>query len=97
MASQIIKQPDGLFAVFSTIVDGWVLVDATGEEIVDYFAERAADDARRSAGRILYEVATGGKPYCQFTMTFDDADKLNNEHCEPVEFGFRRNIVKQSP
>jgi len=49
MGHQIIKQPDGKLAVYSSGVDAWVVVDASPEELLDYYAKRAADDARRSA------------------------------------------------
>ncbi len=79
MGHQIIKQPDGLLAVFSTVTDSWILYDATPGELVEYYAERAARDARRSAqetvGSVLADDARS--KYYQFTMTFDEA---NREH-----------------
>jgi hypothetical protein len=33
MTHQIIRQPDGLLAVFSPGVDDWVIADATPEEL----------------------------------------------------------------
>lgn len=43
MARQIEMQPNGKYAVWSTIVDGYVIVDATPEEIIEQYVE----DARR--------------------------------------------------
>lgn len=89
MGHQIIKQPDGLLAVWSTGTDSWILYDGTPEEIVEYYAERAAEDARRSA-RATVDAVLAGEPerrYYQFTMTFEEA---NREHLErghePIPF-----------
>lgn len=72
---QIIRQPDGLLAVFSTVVDDWVLTDATAAELEDYYAAKAADDARRRTREITDAVLAGEarKVYYQFTMTYDEA------------------------
>lgn len=90
MGHQIIRQPDGLLAVFSTEVDGWVVYDATPDELLDWYAAQAAEDARARTQRVLDAVLSdqARKVYAQFTKTFDEA---NNEHLEhghePVDFG----------
>ncbi len=74
MGHQIIKQPDGKLCVFSSISDEIILADATAEELADWYAERAAEDARRETKRLTDMVLAGEKrPYFQFTMTYDEA------------------------
>lgn len=81
MGHQIIRQPDGLYAVFSSVVDSWILYDATRQDIIDYYAERAAEDARERATRTLDCVDEDPrKAYYQFTMTFEEANALSVEH-----------------
>lgn len=82
MGYQIIRQPDGEYAVFSSITDTIIVYDATAEEIVEWFAEAAADDARRSVRRLLGHVAAGEprKAYHQFAMTWDEALALDRAH-----------------
>src|ERR1017187_6678674 len=82
MGHQIIRQPDGLLAVFSSGVDAWIRKDETPEGISDYYAERAARDARRSAEETISHVLAGepDKAYCQFAMTFDEANQDSREH-----------------
>lgn len=90
MGNQIIRQPDDRYAVFSSVVDGWIVYDATRDEIVEHFAERAANDARRSATRLLDLLDSNERrPFGQFTLTFDDADARHNERHDPVPFGFQ--------
>lgn len=81
MGHQIIKQPDGKLAVYSSVVDAWILVDASPEELLDYYAERAAKDARRDTQRVL-DAVLADQPrevYYQFAMTFDEANERTRE------------------
>jgi hypothetical protein len=75
MGNQIIKQPDGKFAVFSSITDRIIVWDATADEIVEYFAERAAERAREDVRRTIEYVAAGEprRAYFQFAMTWEEA------------------------
>src|SRR5215469_13537330 len=81
MGHQIIRQPDGLYAVFSTFSDTWIVYDATREDLLDYYAGRAAKDARASASRTLDFVDEDPrKAYYQFTMTFEEANAKSVKH-----------------
>jgi hypothetical protein len=82
MGNQIIRQPDGEFAIFSTITDTIIMWDATAEDIEQYFVKRAADDASRRVLEILRCVSAGepNQAYYQFTMTWDEALKMDEEH-----------------
>jgi len=85
MGHQIIRQPDGKLAVFSSVVDAWILVDAEPEDLLDYYAEKAAEDARRSAQRTIDAVLSGEprQAYYQFAMTFEEADVTSRESNGP--------------
>lgn len=72
MGRQIIKQPNGLYAIWSTVVDHFVLYDATADEIVDE-AIRENSPTREGVLKVIEELNNGGKPYYQFTMTFKEA------------------------
>ncbi|MFD3520426.1 hypothetical protein [Streptomyces sp. NPDC058653] len=75
MGQQIIKQPDGKLAVFSTITDTFIVVDATPEELVEWRAEEAAERAREHTLRELGKVLNGDpRSACfQFAMTYEEA------------------------
>lgn len=76
MGYQVIKQPDGQLAIWSSYTDGWAAVDCTAEDVTTFFVDRAAADARRDAERIIGHVLAGEpeKAYYQFAMTFEEAD-----------------------
>lgn len=82
MGHQIIKQPDGKFAIFSSNSDTIIVWDATEEEVVEYFADQAAADARRTVNRLLDHVKAD-KPreaYYQFALTWSEALEMDRDH-----------------
>ena len=71
MGRQIIKQPNDLWAIYSTIVDDFILMNATLEDIIKFELNEAEERIRR---RII--MATKNKfP----RTTFEEA--LENIHC----------------
>lgn len=73
MGQQIIKQPDGKWAVWSTNVDDFVLIDATPEEIVEAWVEEFRQNAVRTVGETIRRLEAGEKPYAQFTRSWNEA------------------------
>ena len=86
MGEQIIKQPDGRLAVFSSIVDAFIIIDATPEEILDWRAEEAAAKAREQTQRELDAVLADDprRVYFQFTRTWEEAAEMDRQNAEPV-------------
>lgn len=76
MGYQVIRQPDGMLAIWSSYCDEWAAVGGTADEVAEWFAERAAVSARDSAGRIARQVLAGkaASVYCQFALSFEEAD-----------------------
>lgn len=86
MSEQIIQQPDGRLAVFSSVVDAFVVVDATADEIIDYRAEEAALKARERTRAEIDRVLSGQpKPYHQFTLTWEEAQRMDRENAPAEE------------
>lgn len=76
MGHQVVKQPDGHLAVWSTETDDWVLLDADPVDVLDYFVGLAAADALRSTQQVL-DAVLGGEPrrvYFQFTRTYEQLE-----------------------
>ena len=69
---QIIKQPDGLYAVWSSVIDDFTLLDATPEEIIQQRIEDASQEIREGILNTIKELDAGGKPSFQFTMSWDE-------------------------
>ncbi len=71
--AQIIKQPNGLYALFSRIVDDFILIDATPKDIVKELLDDRKREIEREVARVITILEEGGKPYFQFTRSFDEA------------------------
>jgi hypothetical protein len=81
MGYQILKQPDALFALFSSHTGTIIMWDATGQEIVDWLVDEAGH-ARRTAAKAL-DLVDRDRPrraYHQFTLTWDEALAKDQEH-----------------
>ena len=86
MGQQIIKQPNGLYAVFSAVVDDFVIEDATPYEIVDEWIKDERERLAKKVSEIVAALERGEKPYFQFTMTYAEAIELSNSvHGEDSE------------
>jgi hypothetical protein len=75
MGKQIIKQPDGRFAVYCSISGVIELWDATEEKVVGHFVGIAEIEAMRQVRAKLVHVAADEpeKAYYQFAMTWQEA------------------------
>lgn len=82
MGTQIIKQTDSTFALFSSITGNIVLADATAEEVIDFFVQEKIDDTRRSISRVVNYVADddAGHIYLDHAITWKEAQEKDREH-----------------
>ncbi len=80
MGHQIIKQPNGLFCVFSSVVDHVILYDATSEDIIEERVKEATENIRKGVLATCAELDAGKKPYHQFTMTCKEMVRTIKSH-----------------
>jgi hypothetical protein len=76
MGHQVIKQPNGLLAIYSDGVDAWLRWDMTPKQVEKYYARRAYKEAKQAAHRTVAAVMADNprEAYYQFTMTFAEAN-----------------------
>ena len=79
MGHQIVQQPNGKFAIWSTISDGFIAIDCTRQEIVEYYVQKAAEGVRKETEEIFEQLAKGELPYFQFTRTWEGLLELRKE------------------
>jgi hypothetical protein len=79
MGWQVIKQPDGRFGVFSSIVDDWVAADCTADEAEELFAEEMGSDMARRLRDVRRKIALvdagEAKKAYTFVMTYAQAEE----------------------
>ena len=86
MGHQIIKQPNNKYALFSSIVDDFVLIDATPKDIIRCWVGSYRRDMRKKVKDITEKLERGEKPYYQFTMTFEEAiNRIQELHGKDAE------------
>ncbi len=85
--SQIIKQPNGKYCLFSSIVDHITHYNMTPEEIIEEDIKRARKEITKSVTDTIKQLEDGDKPYCQFTMSYDEMlDSITDKHGEDKKF-----------
>ncbi len=81
MARQIIKQPDGRYAIFSSVVDDFILLNATPQDIIDDYVVDCRTLIADKVAEVVAALDRGEKPYYDLTKTFDEAVRIvRSEH-----------------
>lgn len=84
MGQQVIKQPDGKLALFSTTTDQIIGKDLTREEVIDFFVKQAVEIERpRAELSVLRAERTGSSAYLPFALTWDEAVRIHYESAGP--------------
>ena len=79
MGQQIIRQPNGNYAIWTSVSDGFIAVDLTRDEVVEHFKDQAAEHAEERVTRHLDKIDSGKNPYHQFAIPWDDAVREHRE------------------
>lgn len=79
MGSQIIKQPNGLYCVFSSVEDNVTHYNLGKQDIIDLWIEEKKKEIEDSVNNVINELESGNKPYYQFTKTYDEMIDLISE------------------
>lgn len=77
MSHQIIKQPNGKYCIYSSVVDDIVVYNATPDAIKEYYLAKERERIYNDVNKLINKLEKGEKPYHQFTLTF-------NEMCEDI-------------
>lgn len=98
MGHHVIRQPDGRLAVWSTVVDDFIMIDASVDEVAEEHAEASATRAREEWTRVAQAVLDGtGRG-----MTWEEALALREEvHGAPFDIDAARRetepVTTQTP
>lgn len=82
MGYQIIRQPDGRYALFCNITDTIARWNATEDDVVAWFVDEAAEKARHWTRFLLGHIAAGQpeRAYHQYALSWDDVLTLDREN-----------------
>lgn len=62
MGRSIVVQPDGLYAVFSSIIDDFVYTDCTKDDIKQLYAEEAVENSNHQVDSMFMRYEKWGFP-----------------------------------
>ncbi len=79
MGYQIVKQPNGFYALWSSVVDAFVAEDCTPGAIVETLVEEARSRIEEDVRKKCEMLDRGEKPYYQFTMTYEECLEIMRE------------------
>ena len=95
MGKQIIKQPNGKYCLFSSVVDNVTHYDCTPEEIVEALVEDFRVRVESHVYDVVEKLEAGEKPYHQFTMSYDEMiQKIKMQHGEDEAADIIKTIEK---
>lgn len=72
MGKQIIKQPNGQYCIFSSVVDNVTMYNLTKDEIIEEWVNEAKNDIVERVNGIVSKLENNEQPYFQFTKSFDE-------------------------
>jgi hypothetical protein len=77
MSRPIIIQPNGLYCIFSTIIDGMLVYDCTREEVIQFFVDEQKAKITMLVDNRISDIEAGVKTYHQFELSYEQASKLS--------------------
>lgn len=72
MARQIIKQPNGLFCVWSSVVDDFIMMNATPQDIIDCWVLEEKEEIENRVKDVTDQISKGENPYHGHVKTFSE-------------------------
>lgn len=83
MGAFIVKQPNGLYCRFSTVVDCPTHWNMTEKDYIELCAERAREEARETLARYVKPFDFVKEHFIPNNMTEDEFEKCLKEMSEP--------------
>lgn len=81
MGHQIVKQPNGRYCIFNSVIDSIIKYDMSADEIVEEWTRQARKEIKKEVEEICEKLDNGEKPYLKFTKTYNECiDIIIHEH-----------------
>lgn len=79
MSRQIVKQPNGRYAIWSSVVNNFVYTNLTREQYIEIRIAEEAQRIKEEIYRIITDLDNGEKPYQIFTKTYEECLEIIKE------------------
>ncbi len=81
MGRQIIKQPNGKYCVFSSIVDSIIYYDMTPGEIIEAYVDEERESIKKRVDNAIEKLESDSPYKSQFTMSYEEMlDTIKDIH-----------------
>ncbi len=77
MSRVAVKQPDGLYAIWSTVVNDFIVYDATAEDIDQFIVQEAIIKAQQAAMEMIAQAEMSSKE--QFTYKLSNRGRVHGD------------------
>lgn len=79
--AQIIKQPNGKYCIFSSIVNNITQYDCSEDDIVEEWTSQYKKEMEAKVKEVISKLEKNEKPYFQFTLSFVEMlETIENVH-----------------
>lgn len=75
MSHQIIKQPNGRYSIYSSIVERIICYQMTKKEIKKYYKKEAIRKEKERVNDLLNRIESGKSPYYKYALSWEDVKK----------------------
>lgn len=89
MGQHVTKQPNGKYAIFSSVVDSFIIYDATPEEVYEHFRQMAGQESDRQTKRSLERADHLGE-----SRLVEDLETVATIHGQPEADKYREMLSK---
>ena len=96
MSRQIIKQPNGKYCIFSSIVDNVTHYDMSVDDIIEEWANESKNKIIEDVKNTVAKLENNEQPYYQFTKSFDDMLSLIKEIHGQKEMNEIKTMIENS-
>jgi hypothetical protein len=94
MANQIIKQPNGKYCIFSSIVGNITHHNMDVEEIINEFVSEERNRIVERVRDVVNKLDSGEKPYHQFTKSYEQMLELVKTMYGEVEYCELKKLIE---
>ncbi len=83
MGQRIVKQPNGLYGIFSSITDSYILCNATPEMIIK---ERIKEAKEKIKNEVLNEISENNKRKLEFDESLKTIQMVHGKNSEELKW-----------
>lgn len=95
MSRMIIKQPNGKYCVFSSVVDNVIYHNVSADDIIEIYTNEYKEEIKEKISETIKQLEDDKNPYHQFTKSYTEMIKtIQDTHGESEAIEIKKAIEK---